>query len=164
MDSMVRVIFLLRIDEGLKNRLIKQSVDGKVWTLPTAKNKLRKVTDREMVDFAKTLSGWAYNVYSFGCSFIHLSKFHDYKKRDPLSSIDDSEKTAIKAYMQSYHSAEPQDINTFNDLVPYFPAVFDKISSNLESYLQSLEEGKTIDEYGHDSALMKMLNSQSDDN
>jgi len=102
LDSMVmvRVIYLLSIqDQVRRNQLVQASVDGLQWT---AEGKNSQITDREMVDVTKKLQGWTGSVYKFGCAFIHLSRFHDYRERDPLSAISEAEKTDILQHMRSY--------------------------------------------------------------
>lgn len=143
LDSMVRVIYLLSIDNlGIRNQLINASVEGRSWIISTDKGKKHKITDREMVDFANSLKGWAEYVYRFGCSFIHLSNLHDHLARDPMEAISEKEKEAIFNYMRQYHGGPLGE--TFRDLIPYLPNVFDKISSNLECYLKELQEEKIL--------------------
>lgn len=144
LDSMIRVIYLLTIaDQEYRADLIRASVEGTPWK---QKNSQHKITDREMVNMANQLQGWTESVYKFACGFIHLSNFHDYKERDPLAMISPTEKDAILKHMRYYHGG-PQNSNPkFSDLVTYFPRVFEKISENLECYLELLEAGKCLDE------------------
>lgn len=137
LDSMVRVIYLLSIqDQARRNDLVQASVDGLQWTI---EGKNSRITDREMVDVAKHLQGWTGSVYKFGCAFIHLSSFHDYRERDPLNAISEAEKADILQHMRHYHGGPSQAEPVFNDLIPYLPRVFDKIASNLEYYISQLE-------------------------
>ena len=141
LDSMVRVIYLLSItDKSYRDKLVDASVNGAKWT---AKGKSACITDREMVELAQSLHGWTQSVYKFGCAFIHLSSFHDYENRDPLLARPQEEKAAILKHMRAYHggphSAEPK----FEDLLPYMPAVFEKVASNLECYIKQLEAEET---------------------
>ncbi|MFC2008246.1 hypothetical protein ACFLT0_00960 [Chloroflexota bacterium] len=99
-----------------------------------------------MLELANTLHGWTEYVYRFGCAFIHLSRFHDFRQRDPMDAIRNSEKEAILNYMRYYHGGPQLDSTRFSDLIPYLPMVFEKISGNLESYLEDLEAGKVVDE------------------
>lgn len=139
LDSMVRVIYLLYIkDQTYREELIKASVEGRQWTL---QGKKAKVTDREMVNLSQTLErGWTESVYRFGCAFIHLSSFHDYKDRDAMDMISVQDRRDIVAHVTQYHGAPRGE--KFNDLIPILPMVFEKIASNLESYLSDLEKGK----------------------
>lgn len=142
LDSMVRVIYLLSIsDMAHREELIKASVERREWT---AKGKRKRITDREMVNLANNLHGWTESVYRFGCAFIHLSGFHDYRERDPMDMISIDEKNAILKHMRYYHGGPPNPNPTFNDLFPYLPQVYEKIASNLECYVKDLEDGKTI--------------------
>ncbi|MEU6656857.1 hypothetical protein ABZ904_48070 [Streptomyces sp. NPDC046900] len=84
LDSMVRVIYLLRQPSALRADLVASSISGDRWKIPTDKGKMKAVTDRDMVEVAERLNGWTRNVYEFGCRFIHLSSAHDYLAR-PVS-------------------------------------------------------------------------------
>lgn len=142
LDSMVRVIYLLSVpDADYREELLKASVEGRQWTEKGGK---KRITDREMVNLATKLQGWTESVYRFGCAFIHLSSFHDYKERDPMHMISADEKQAILKHMRHYHGGPIEPDPKFDDLIPYLPQVFEKISSNLEHYVRDLENGKTI--------------------
>lgn len=137
LDSMVRVIYLLSIaDQAYRHQLIEASVDGAKWT---ARGKSACITDREMVGLAQTLRGWTQSVYKFGCAFIHLSSFHDYEHRDPFLALPKDEKAAILMHMRAYHGGPLGADLTFEDLLPYFPHIFEKVASNLECYIEKLE-------------------------
>jgi hypothetical protein len=141
LDSMVRVIFLLSIaDKPYRQQLIDASVAGEKWTV---KGKSACITDREMVELAQSLHGWTKSVYKFGCAFIHLSNCHDYEHRDPFRALPADVKTAILNHMQSYHGGPAGPDPAFDDLLPYLPAVFEKVAGNLECYVQKLEAEET---------------------
>jgi hypothetical protein len=40
-----------------------------------------------------------------------------------------------------------QEDATFDDLISFFPRVFEKISSNLGGYLDTLERGEALDDH-----------------
>ncbi len=144
LDSMIRVIYLLNIpDMSYRNELIKASIDGQEWI---EKKTGKRITDRKMAELANKLQGWTKSVYRFGCAFIHLSSFHDYKERDPLDMISAEEKKAILKHMINYHFGPRNPDPKFTDLIPYLPSVFAKIASNLEVYVKDLENEKTIEE------------------
>ncbi|MCD4823724.1 MAG: hypothetical protein K8S55_03895 [Phycisphaerae bacterium] len=137
LDSMIRVIFLLSIeDREQRRKLIEASVEGRQWTHEGTK---KRITEREMVELASKLQGWTRSVYSFGCAFVHLSSFHDYRERDPMTMISDDERRAILDHMQYYHGGPCGPTVSFQDMLPYLPMIFDKIASNLECYVASLE-------------------------
>jgi hypothetical protein len=116
-------------------------VNGRPWRNPSGK---AKITDRDMVELATLLHGWTRSVYAFGCAFIHLSNFHDYEDRNPLVALDPVEVDAIKHYLSYYHGAFFDHGITLTDIAPCFPMVFQKISGNLNHYLEKLESGSTI--------------------
>lgn len=146
LDSMVRVIYLLAIqDISERKRLVIQTLNGETWTVKTVNNKNRKVTDREMVDFANSLRGWTLSVYKFGCAFIHFSNFHDYSVTNPFDLLNINEKTDILKHLRNYHGGPIIDNPSFDELSAYFPKVFDKISGNLECYVKHLENNEALD-------------------
>lgn len=138
LDSMVRVIYLLNIKLlPERNRIISQTLNGEQWTIKTNKGKLRKITDREMIDISNDLYGWTLSVYKFGCSFIHLSNFHNYLSENPISMLSDCEKEDIINHMKQYHGYNSETL-TIQDIWNYIPHIFDKISSNLNCYVDGL--------------------------
>ncbi len=143
LNSMIRVIFLLsQSDMAYRDELIQASVEGNQWI---ARGKKRRITDKEMVELANELHGWTESVYRFGCAFIHLSGFHDYRERDPMDMISEEEKQAILKHMRHYHGGPGQANPTFKDVIPYLPMAFEKIASNLECYAKDLEARKVIE-------------------
>ena len=142
LDSMIRVIYLLSVtDRARRRQQIGAAVQGNTWRGETS----RRVTDREMVDLAQRLHGWVGAVYRFGCAFIHLSSYHDYKSRDPIKALASDERAHLFEYLRYYHGGPLNNDFTFPDIEPYLPSVFDKIASNLESRLQTLERGGQLD-------------------
>ena len=140
---MLRVIYLLSTrDRTRRSLLIEASAQGRKWTHANG----RFITDREMVKLADKLQHWSQSVYRFGCGFIHLSSFHDYRERDPMDKISADERTAILDHMRHYHGGPAGDHPTFQDLVPYLPRVLEKIASNLECYVKQLEEDSDLDD------------------
>jgi hypothetical protein len=143
LDSMVRVIYLLSIQSlDERNRLVAETLKGEVWTVITSNGKSKKITDREMVDAANQLHGWALSVYKFGCAFIHLSNFHAYSDSNPFEMLCADEQSYIINHLRHYHGGPSSDNPTFDELTEYFPRVFEKITGNLEFYLKDLESNK----------------------
>ena len=133
---MVRCIFLLSVtDRQYRQRLLEDSVTGKLWRTADGR---RKITDREMVDLSTKLHGWTQNVYAFGCGFIHLSAFHD-PNRDPFDSLIPHDRNDIAYYLRYYHGVTIDNATTFREIAMILPAVFDKISGNLECCVKDLE-------------------------
>lgn len=140
LDSMIRVIYLLSIDDiDYRDRLIASSVQGKKWTRKGSK---AQVTDHDMVELASRLQGWTQSVYRFGCAFIHLSNFHDYQARDPMELLAKDEKADLLRHMRAYHGGPLTDAPSFDEIARYLPQVFEKVHSNLECYLKDLEQNK----------------------
>lgn len=141
---MVRVIFLLaQTDSEYRQSLISASVNGERWRKKSSKG---YVSDREMVDFAQHLHGWAASVYKFGCGFIHLSNMHDHEARDGLLALDATERADVIGHLRYYHGGPSAETPTFRDLIPLLPRVFEKIADNLECYVATLSAGGSLDE------------------
>ena len=99
-----------------------------------------------MVNLANKLHGWTESVYGFGCSFVHLSNFHDHGSRDPFLALPKEEQEIVLHHMRYYHGGPCSPKPTFNELLPFLPSVFDKIAGNLECYVNQLESDKEIEE------------------
>jgi len=141
LDSLVRVIYLLSIqDRTRRSALVSAGMGGSLWRHPSG----GRVTDKEMVDLAARLHGWTGSVYRFGCAFIHLSAYHDYRDRDPMTLISDQERRDIVAHLRSYHGGPRRDDPPFEEVSRYLPRVFEKVASNLEHYVTHLEAGKDL--------------------
>ncbi len=143
-DSMVRAIFLLTVSSlPEREAYATATLAGEQWVTTTVNGKQRKVTDREMVDLAQTLHGWTESVYRFGCSFIHLSNFHNHLATNPFQSLLPAERSSILAHLRNYHGGPAEDDPSMDTIASYVPRVFEKISSNLGYYLSQLEAGGT---------------------
>lgn len=135
LDSLIRVIFILNIPiDSQRNGLIEDAINGRQWRYKNGK----LITDRDMVELATQLHGWAKSVYSFGCAFIHLSQLHDYQTRDAFKALSQEEQEQILCHLRYYHGGPLELEPTFNDITRYFYNVFNKISASLERHLQSL--------------------------
>jgi hypothetical protein len=146
LDSMVRVIYLLSIRNPTeRHRLVVATLGGERWTIATPKGKFRQVTDSEMVELAQNLQGWTQSVYKFGCAFVHLSDFHNHLAENPFEKLPHEERQAILQHMRYYHFGPASDEPTMAELAMYVPAVFEKIASNLEGYVKSLENDGGLD-------------------
>ena len=142
LDSMVRVIYLLSVtDRARRMQLISAAANGEKWKSQMS----GQVTDREMVDLAEHLHGWTGSVYRFGCAFIHLSSYHDYKSRDPVKTLSAKEHSDLLGHLRHYHGGPPSNEFTFLDLATFLPAVFEKIASNLEHYIETLARDGQLD-------------------
>jgi hypothetical protein len=144
LDSMIRVIYLLSLtDRTRRTRLISDAVHDRMWRKPTS----GRITDREMVELAEHLHGWARSVYRFGCAFIHLSSLHDYENRDPILALERQERHDLGEHLRAYHGGPATDDFSFSDVVRYLPGVFEKVSTNLDCYLESLKRNEQLDRH-----------------
>lgn len=142
LDSMIRVIYLLRIaNHNERLRLISSTLNGEKWKVLTSKGKQRDVTDREMVDLAQQLQGWTQSVYKFGCAFVHLSDFHNHLVRDSFQKLSEIERHDVLSHMRNYHGGPEHNNPSMAEISGYLPRVFDKIADNLDCYVEHLERG-----------------------
>lgn len=147
LDSMVRVIFLLKIKNiGERRRLISATLRGEKWRIRTTKGKHRNVTDHEMVTLAQQLQGWTQSVYRFGCAFVHLSNFHNHFTQNPFERLGSAEKKHVLTHMRNHHGGPSHDNPDMEELAAYLPRVFEKIAGNLECYLKQLEQDRQLEE------------------
>lgn len=145
LDSFIRVMYIGRIsDTNERIKLMNQTLSGEKWTISTVNNKLKKVTDKDMVDKANELKGYVQYVYKFGCGFIHLSDFHNYATTNPFNKLIDTEKADIKMYLNQYHHFPIDEELTIQNITSYIPDVFDKISSNLTCYFDNIMDDSMI--------------------
>lgn len=145
LDSLIRVIYLLTIpDLHEREVLIHATLNGEKWKRKNSAGKMIIITDKEMVELSEKLNGWTLSVYKFGCSFIHLSQFHDYHIIDPLNALSEIEKENIINHINYYHGASLNIKSTINDVIPYLGNILEKIKSNLECYLNDLGAGNIV--------------------
>ena len=145
LDSFIRVVYLGRIsDIDERKRLIQLTLSVEKWTELTPKNKLRKVYDKNLIDKAIELEGYIHYVYKFGCRFIHLSNFHNYKTTNPFNKLNETENSDVKKYLSQYHSYPLNQELSVENLRDYIPNIFEKISSNLTCYFDQILNDGTI--------------------
>jgi len=136
-DSLIRIFYLLSYDDiEDRNLFISMTVSGEKWSLINSNGKRQFITDRDMVELTSShkLFGWANYVYKFGCSFIHLSRLHNYGIINPFQTLGDNDKKAIISYMNQYHNAGVNENSSLDDFIPYLPKILEKISSHVRYY------------------------------
>ena len=122
LDSFIRVIYLGKLgDMNERQRLMGLTINGQEWNELTINGKLKKITDRDMVNFANVLFGYINYVYKFGCGFIHLSNNHDFQNENPF-----------------------ENELTLENFKPYLLMVYEKVSSNMLYHLDELKEDRVL--------------------
>ena len=135
LDSLIRICYLLTISNfNERLRLINDTLNGTKWKING-----QNITDRKMVTVATQYNHWAPEVYDFGNSFTHLTNYHDFKNSDPLAQLTNDQKNTIRHYLNTYHSFGSIKEVTFQNVIPFVPQVAHKVSDNLNSYLDDLE-------------------------
>lgn len=142
LDSLVRTVYLLSKPIDRRMELISASAQGHRWLQEYSR---KPITDKEMVELTQLLHGWTRSVYQFGCAFIHLSANHDYSDRDPYLMIDDGERESILSHCRHYHGGPSSDTPTMDDFIPFLPAIMEKVSNNLTSYIRAIEGDEVTD-------------------
>lgn len=135
LDSMIRVIWLLGHPET-REQILESCVAGngfKAGRMP--------IRDFEMVEEACKRNGWVRAVYDFGNRFVHLTSAHDYAAVDPFQAYEHRGK--VIGYLNYYHRGKVpggslDGRSTLCDLAAYAPYVLEKITSNLNGYLEQL--------------------------
>ena len=146
LDSFIRLMYLGRIsDFNQRERLISQTLSGEKWSVLTSNNKLKQITDKEMVEKASELKGYIQYVYKFGCGFIHLSNFHDYNTTNPFDKLDFVEQFDIKLYLNQYHGFSRSNELTVANISNLIPNVFEKISKNMTCYFGAILHDRMIE-------------------
>lgn len=141
LDSMVRVLYvLLQQTESNKISLIESCLRGDKWN----------ITDAKMVSEANKLNGWEYLVYKFGCSFVHLSNLCDINAINFSEILSEQERNDIANYINAYHYWDKTEKFpnpfTVDDISSQLLNIFEKITDNLEYYLEKLETNKKLNE------------------
>lgn len=139
LDSLVRVVFLLSKDLHSRQHFISQTLQNTKWTLPNSRT---VITDRNMVDLTDSLHGWTNSVYKLGCAFIHLSPMADYRNSNPFQQLEQAEIMDIKQHLHNYHGFQLSDPLNMDTVKPYLLRVLDKVSSNLECYIEHLQNNR----------------------
>ncbi|MGE3467974.1 MAG: hypothetical protein AB7J13_13705 [Pyrinomonadaceae bacterium] len=139
LDSLVRAVFLLTKDLTTRQHFISQTLLNAKWTLPNSRT---VVTDRNMVDLTDRLHGWTNSVYGLGCAFIHLSPMSDYRNSNPFQQLEQAETNNIKQHLHNYHGFPLNDELNMDTVSPYLLQVLEKVSGNLEGYIDHLENNR----------------------
>ena len=140
LDSLVRVVFLLSKDLVIRQHFISQTLQNIKWTMPNSRT---VITDRNMVDLTNCLFGWTNSVYKLGCAFIHLSPMADYRNSNPFQQLEQTEIDDIKQHLHNYHGFHLTNPLNIDTIIPYLLKVLEKVSGNLECYIEYLENNET---------------------
>lgn len=146
LDTFIRIIYL-GLEPNLKERerLMKSTLNGEKWRTLSKNNKLKNITDREMIDLSNKIKGYVEYVYKFGCSFIHLSDYHNYKESNPFNKLTFKERFDISFYLNQYHGFPKNKELSLQNIISYLPDIFNKISSNSLYYNDQLIKNEIID-------------------
>lgn len=146
LDSFIRVIYLGKLEDmEERKRLMQLTINGEQWNEFTINGKVKKLIDRDMVNFATVLFGYIQYVYKFGCGFIHLSSNHDFQNQNPFDSLNEYDRRSIVAYLNQYHGFPIEHELTIENFKPYLLNVYEKVSSNMLYHLEELKDERILD-------------------
>jgi hypothetical protein len=143
LDSLIRLEYLLSLEQDERNQLIEFSVTGKTWTKPGTNSRL---TDKAMVEGAGKHLPWSALVYKIGCSFIHLSNLHDYQNQQPVDVLSKADLESLIRYVREYHGGVLNKDSTFEEFFQFIPEIFQKGSKNVERRIEALEKLSALEE------------------
>ena len=138
LDQIISLLFLLNRNKYEKEHLLKLSINSQKWYFKNNENKKEYITEKVLVDFADSLTGWEKSIYEFGLSFQSISTNFNYLLRDPVKSMGENERKQISNYIREYHKKDFNDDFTLDDLIPVLEEIFQRISNNLISYLDKI--------------------------
>lgn len=145
-DTFIRIIYLGRLNSiEERERLINLTFNDEKWNKLTLNNKSRNITDKDMVNIASEVKGYVQYLYKFGCGFIHLSNYHNYKIKNPFDRLSLSEQIDIKFYLHQYHGFSIQNDLTIEGIEDLIPNIFEKVSQNMLYYNDQLLNNECID-------------------
>ncbi|MCT2541082.1 hypothetical protein [Sedimentimonas flavescens] len=140
-DNLMRLDFLLyNVPKVERDALCDEFLKGQRWKKQTSKGKLIPITDKEFHELSVKRHEWASRAYQFCSKFIHLSNLWDYGEQDPFTLLPQDEHEEMRDYLSFYHDF-PGDRVTMGVLVDYLPAIYEKISGNVEEYYVSEDDG-----------------------
>lgn len=138
LDQVIRVLFLLKSKRHERDQFINLSINSQKWFLLGKDNKKEYITDDIFLKFAETLGGWERSIYEFGTSFKSLSNNYNYLLKDPIISLNETERKRLYDYIKEYHVSDfPSDFS-LKDIIPVLPLIFEKLSLSLRSYITQL--------------------------
>lgn len=145
-DTFIRIIYLGRLSSVYeRERLINLTLNDEKWNVLTVNNKMKNITDKDMVDIASEVKGYVQYLYKFGCGFIHLSNYHNYKIENPFDRLSLSEQIDIKFYLHHYHGFPIDSDLTIEAIESLIPEIFNKIYQNMLYYNEQLLNNGQID-------------------
>jgi hypothetical protein len=138
LDQVIKILFLLNSSKNEQKQYIESSINNHKWFILNVDNKKEYLTEDIFTTFSETLNDWDKGIYEFGLAFGNLAITYNYGTKDPIKSMNDNDKEKIYKYIFEYHNAEfPKDYD-LSQLILELPTIFNKISLNLQKYLDRL--------------------------
>ena len=134
LDQYIRLLYLVKQPAAIRDVFINNSINDKKWYSIGDDNKKAYITDKDINEFAKILTGWEAEVFEFRKVFKNLSLNINYMLRDPIKGLDDFERSVIYEYVKKYHDPEFSYKYTIKELIPELPLIFGKISDSIHEY------------------------------
>jgi len=134
LDQYIRLLFLLKQPQHIRDQLIDNSINDKKWYVVDNDNKKTYIVDKDIEDFAKGLNGWELDIFEFRNIFYKITNNFNYILKDPIKGLNDTERDLIYKYIKEYHDPDFNTDYTIKELVPVLPMIFKKISDNIKGY------------------------------
>jgi hypothetical protein len=136
LDQIIRLLFLLNSTANHKKQFIYSSINNQKWYTTGLDHKRVYVTDDTLLQFSESLTGWDKCIYEFGFSFKNLSNNFNYGSRDPIKSMNETDRNRLHGYVKEYHVKDFPVEYSLEDLIPVLPMIIRLISNNLNNYME----------------------------
>ncbi len=138
LEQVIRILYLLNQPDYIRDQLINNSINNQKWFIIDVNNKRRYIKEAEIFHFSDNLTGWEAGIIEFGSCFRNISNNYNYMSKDPIKSLNDSERNSIYKYIIEYHNKEFSNDYSITDLIPVLPMIFSKISDKIKEYIRIL--------------------------
>jgi len=138
LDQIIRLLFLLNSIPSERKQFMESSINSQKWYRLNSDNKKEHISDEMLLKFTETLREWDKSIYEFGFSFKSLSNNFNYGSKNPIKSMSEQDREKLHSYITEYHNRDFPDDFTLDDLIPVLPDIIERISTNLQSYMERL--------------------------
>ena len=138
LDQVIKLLFLLNSTKDEQKQYIDASINNHRWFILGTDNKKNYITDDDLTTFSETLVDWDKSIYEFGLAFGSLVNTFNYGTKDPIKSIGENDKEKIYKYIVEYHNKIFPKEYDLGKLILELPTILNKISINLQKYMEML--------------------------
>ena len=106
LDQVIKILFLLKCEKSDRINFMHLTINNQKWYKTDRTEKKIFITDEYLEKYAETFTGWEKSIYNFGFSFKSLSNNLNYLLKNPIISLDESERMQIYEYIKEYHKLD----------------------------------------------------------